>query len=52
MTRGNIDDAQSAMAQANAVVDENARIVRTSMRDDVTHSLHDVSLNVTSGAGG
>ena len=40
MTRSNIDDAQSTVAETNAAIEENARIVGTSMRKDVPHALH------------
>ena len=47
MTAGHIDDAQSAMAQTDGAVDEDALIVRATMRDDVSHARQHAGVNAS-----
>jgi hypothetical protein len=39
VTGGDVDDAESPMAQTDVTVDEDAFVVGTTMPDDVAHSL-------------
>src|SRR5436190_20903306 len=38
MTTRDVDDAETAMAQTDRAVDENAFVIRTAMRNDIAHT--------------
>jgi hypothetical protein len=50
VTGGNVNDAQAAMTQPDPILDEDARVVGTAMRDLVAHPLDDVALDAPAGS--
>src|SRR5205085_1985905 len=50
MPAGKINDAETAHAQAHAVFDENAFVIRTAMHDRLAHAMDDIRVQGTVGA--
>src|SRR5215208_7739325 len=48
MAGSNIDDAETAVAQSDSLVDENALIVRTTMSDHVAHAFEHACVDAAS----
>jgi hypothetical protein len=44
MTTGHVDDAQAAMTETDIAVDKYSDVVRTAMRDHISHALEDTSI--------
>jgi len=44
MTARHVDDAQTSMTETDFAVDKYSDVVRTAMRDHITHALEDTSV--------